>query len=121
MNVTSNKKSEDAEEARDVFGNSAGIVEFYRYAYGKSLKRNVDISCERAIESGEALQRNLESVLKDLQEFTYNVPIQEQRNDVLEKLGGDPFDELRRYANVVAVLVKTLKCYKIDITSFDNL
>ena len=120
MNVTSNKKSENTEEARDVFGNSAGIVDFYRYAYTKSLKRNVDTSCERAIESGEALQKNLESVLKDLQEFTYNVSIQE-RNDVLEKLGGDPFDELRRYANVVAVLVKTLKCYKIDITSFDNL
>ena len=78
------------------------------------------MSCERAIESGEALQKNLESVLKDLQEFTYNVSIQ-QRNDILDNLGGDPSDEIRKYASVVAALVKALKCYKISITSFENL
>lgn len=120
MNLKSNNKLENTEEFKDIFGNSAGIVEFYRYAYAKSLKRNVNTSCERAIESGEALQRNLESVLKDLQEFIYSAS-DPQKEDILEKLGGDPAADLREYASTVATLVKTLKCYKIDITSFDNL
>lgn len=111
------KKAESTDERKDVFGNSQDMVEFYKYAYAKSIRRNVNDSCERAIESGEALQKNLEAVLKDLQELIYNSTSAERRS-ILDSLGcqADSFDELRRYASIVAVLVKTLRCYKIDLS-----
>ena len=90
-------------------------TEFYKYAYTELLHRNLLSSCDAFIAQNEQIQKVAETLLKDIQDYVYNIP-ESESNDVRDS-SESPKKAIEVASRTLIDAISIIQRYKLELLS----